>query len=111
MSDLRNYDFDTIIDRNGTNSIKYDFAREKGKPEELLPMWVADMDFPAPPEVLADIQKAVAHGIFGYTEPKDDYYNAVTKWFDSHFGYHITPNETVKSPGLVYGSTAEQCSV
>ena len=70
------YDFDTIIDRYGTNSVKYDFARERGKPEGLLPMWVADMDFPVPPEVLVDIQKAAAHGIFGYTEPKDGYYKA-----------------------------------
>ena len=48
-------DFDTPIDRRGTNSVKYDFARERGKPEEALPMWVADMDFPAPAEVLADM--------------------------------------------------------
>jgi cystathionine beta-lyase len=97
-----NYDFDTIIDRSGTNSVKYDFAREKGKPEGALPMWVADMDFPAPPEVLADIQKAVTHGIFGYTEPKDDYYNAVTEWFDTRFGYHAAQHETVKAPGVVF---------
>ena len=94
--------FDTIIDRRGTNSIKYDFAREKGKPEGLLPMWVADMDFPAPPEVLADIQKVVAHGIFGYFEPKDDYYNIVLEWFSSRFGYHATRQEIVKAPGIVF---------
>jgi len=49
-----NYDFDTIIDRSGTNALKYDFVREFGKPEGVLPMWVADMDFSAPPEVLED---------------------------------------------------------
>ena len=97
-----NYKFDTIIDRHGTNSIKYDFASEKGKPEGVLPMWVADMDFPAPPEVLADIQRAVAHGIFGYTEPKDDYYNIVAEWFDTRFGYHAAPHEIVKAPGVVF---------
>ena len=97
-----NYNFDTIIDRRGTNSIKYDFAREKGKPEGLLPMWVADMDFPAPPEVLADIQKVVAHGIFGYSEPKDDYYNVVSEWFSSRFGYHAKRHEAVKAPGVVF---------
>ena len=64
------FDFDTIIDRHGTNSIKYDFAVERKKPQGVLPMWVADMDFPAPPEVLADIQKAASHGIFGYTEDR-----------------------------------------
>ena len=96
------YNFDVFIDRRGTNSIKYDFAREKGKPEGVLPMWVADMDFPAPPEVLADIQKAVAHGIFGYTEPKDDYYCAVSEWFSTRFAYHVEQEEIVKAPGVVF---------
>ena len=100
-----NYSFDTIINRYGTNSIKYDFAREKGKPQGLLPMWVADMDFPAPPEILTDIQKAVSHGIFGYSEPKDDYYNAVIEWFGTQFSYYAERREIVKSPGLVYGLT------
>jgi len=52
------YNFDTPINRYGTNSIKYDFVAERKKPEGLLPMWVADMDFPAQSEVLEDIQKA-----------------------------------------------------
>ena len=97
-----NYDFDTIIDRYGTNSVKYDFAVERGKPEELLPMWLADMDFSVPPEVLADIQKAVSHGIFGYTEPKDDYYNAVAYWFGSRFGFGVKQHEIIKTPGVVF---------
>lgn len=97
------YNFDTIIDRYGTNSIKYDFAREKGKPQGLLPMWVADMDFTAPPEVLADIQQTVAHGIFGYSAPKSDYYNTVIKWFNNHFGYRVQRHEIVTLPGVVYG--------
>ena len=58
--------FNTIINRYGTNSMKFDFAAERGKPEGVLPLWVADMDFQAPPEVLADMQQSVAHGIFGY---------------------------------------------
>ena len=96
------YDFDAVIDRHGTNSLKYDFARERGKPEGLLPLWVADMDFPAPPEVLSDLRKAVDHGIFGYTEPKGDYYDAITGWFGSRFGYQVSRREIVKTPGLVF---------
>jgi cystathionine beta-lyase len=96
-------DFDTLINRRGTNSVKYDFAAERGMPEGLLPMWVADMDFPAPAGVLADLQQAVAHGIFGYSEPGEDYYRAVTDWFATRFGYPVAPREIVKSPGLVYG--------
>jgi len=96
------YDFDTVINRNNTNSIKYDFAKERGKPEGLLPMWVADMDFPAPIEVLEDIQKAVSHGIFGYTDVKEEYYSAVSKWFQNRFNYTVTQEETVKAPGVVF---------
>jgi cystathionine beta-lyase len=96
------YDLNAVIDRRGTNSLKYDFARERGKPEGLLPMWVADMDFPAPPEVLADLQQAVRHGIFGYSEPGEDYYTAVTGWFAARYGVRATRREIVKSPGLVF---------
>ncbi|MCL2049848.1 MAG: pyridoxal phosphate-dependent aminotransferase [Defluviitaleaceae bacterium] len=96
------YDFDTVIERRGTNCIKYDFAVERGKPADVLPLWVADMDFPAPPEVLADIQKAVAHGIFGYTEPKADYYGVVSDWFGSRFGYHAARHEIITASGVVF---------
>ncbi|MDR0941534.1 MAG: pyridoxal phosphate-dependent aminotransferase [Bacteroidales bacterium] len=94
--------FDTIVNRYGTNSIKFDFAAERGKPNGLLPLWVADMDFSAPQEVLTDIQHAVAHGVFGYSEPKGDYYNAVTQWFATRFNYHVSANEIVLSPGVVF---------
>jgi cystathionine beta-lyase len=96
------YNFDAIVARHGTNSIKYDFAIERGKPLDCLPMWVADMDFPSPPEVLLDIQRVLNHGILGYTEPKDDYYNAVISWFKTHFGFYATKSEIIKTPGIVF---------
>jgi cystathionine beta-lyase len=96
------YDFDMVIDRKNTNSLKYDFARERGMPEALLPLWVADMDFSAPPEVLADVQKAAAHGIFGYTEVKEDYYNALIGWFSARFGFSFAPRDVIKTPGVVF---------
>ncbi|MCL2079923.1 MAG: pyridoxal phosphate-dependent aminotransferase [Oscillospiraceae bacterium] len=96
------HDFDAVISRYGTDSLKFDFIRDRGKPPDILPMWVADMDFPAPPEVLEDIQKSVLHGIFGYTEPTDGYYNAVSDWFASRFGYRVTRHEIVKAPGVVF---------
>ena len=95
--------FNTIINRYGTNSIKFDFAAERGKPEGVLPLWVADMDFQAPPEVLADMQQSVAHGIFGYTEPKNSYFEAVSRWFSERFDYHVQHHEMVLAPGLVFG--------
>ena len=66
------YDFDTVIDLRGTNSLKYDFARERGKREDVLPLWVADMDFRTAPEILERLEEVVHHGIFGYSE--------VSKW-------------------------------
>ena len=84
-----NYDFDKVINRKHTNSIKWDFAAERGMPEGLLPMWVADMDFAAPQEVLDDIQQAVNHGIFGYTEVKQDYYDILSDWFDKRYGFDL----------------------
>jgi cystathionine beta-lyase len=96
------YDFDKVIDRHGTNSLKYDFAKERGKSDGLLPMWVADMDFPAPPEVLEDLHKVVNHGIFGYTEVNEDYYDALTAWFSSRFGFSFKRRDVVKTPGVVF---------
>ena len=96
------YDFDSIINRYGTNSMKYDYIDENGKPEGVLPMWVADMDFSAPPEVLEDIKKAISHGVFGYSEPKDEYYTSVANWFSTRFNYHVTQLEIVKTPGVVF---------
>ena len=60
-----NYDFDTVIDRRGTDCLKYDFAKERGKREDVLPLWVADMDFRTAPEILERLKKTVQHGIFG----------------------------------------------
>ncbi|MCL2087428.1 MAG: pyridoxal phosphate-dependent aminotransferase [Oscillospiraceae bacterium] len=96
------YNFDEIVNRSDTNSLKFDFVRENNMPDDVLPMWVADMDFPAPPEVLEDIHNAVSHGIFGYTEAKEGYYNAVINWFKERFGYEATRREIVKAPGIVF---------
>ena len=60
-----NYNFDQRINRKGTGSIKYDFAKHFGKPEDSLPLWVADMDFQTAPEILTRLQQSVAHGVFG----------------------------------------------
>ena len=97
-----NYDFDTVVDRGNTGSLKYDFARAFGKPEGLIPMWIADMDFQAPDVVVADIQRAAAHGVFGYTEAGEDYYSAVAGWFSERFGYTVPNEEIIKTPGVVF---------
>ena len=74
------YDFDQIIDRRGTSCLKYDFAVERGKREDVLPLWVADMDFRVAEPILKRLHACVDHGIFGYSEAKDDYFQAVAGW-------------------------------
>lgn len=94
--------FDIFIDRHGTNSLKYDFMAERGKPDSLLPMWVADMDFQTAPAILGRLEKTVKHGIFGYSETKEDYYNAVNRWYERHFDWHIEKEWMIKTPGVVF---------
>lgn len=96
------YDFDQLIDRRNTNSLKYDFAVERGKPADVLPLWVADMDFRAPESALKALRRAVDHGIFGYSEVKADYDEAVAGWFERRFHWRPQPEWLVKTPGVVF---------
>ena len=96
------YNFDTIINRYNTNSLKYDCAKEWGVPEDVIPMWVADMDFQTAPEILEAMQACVAHGAFGYSVPKEEYYEIVAGWFRTRFGWDAKPEWIVKTPGVVF---------
>ena len=96
------YDFDRVIDRRNTDSIKFDFAEHFGLPADALPMWVADMDFPAPEGVLWAARASVDHGIFGYTGVRQDYYDAVCGWFERRFHWHTEPEWVVYTPGVVF---------
>lgn len=99
----RKYDFDQIIDRKNTGSLKYDFGMERKGRDDLLPLWVADMDFALPEEIIEELQRTVAHGIFGYTDPKPDYYEALHNWFEKHFDWEIKAEWNTVTPGVVYG--------
>ena len=99
---MATYDFDHGPDRRGTGCLKYDFAVERGKPADVLPLWVADMDFPAPPAVRERLHALADHGIFGYTDTKPDYYEAVSGWFRRRFGWETRPEWLVKTPGVVF---------
>lgn len=94
--------FDEVIDRKNTNSLKHDFALENSLPEDVLPMWVADMDFKAPPSVLEAMKKSAEHGIFGYSDIKSDYYDIVSSWFLRRFGWKTEREWMVLTPGVVY---------
>lgn len=95
------YDFDKIVDRCGTSCLKYDFQVERRGRDDLLPLWVADMDFALPENILDDIKKRVSHGIFGYTDPKKEYFDSVIGWFYSHFGWEGKPEWITVTPGVV----------
>lgn len=100
------FDFDKVIDRRGTNSLKYDFAKERGKREDVLPLWVADMDFPTAPAILDRLEKAVKHGIFGYSEGKNEYFQAVSAWYKNYFSWETKREWLVKTPGVVFAIAA-----
>ncbi|MDR2426744.1 MAG: pyridoxal phosphate-dependent aminotransferase [Endomicrobium sp.] len=96
------YNFDKIIDRKNTNSLKYDFAFEQGYPQDVLPLWVADMDFQTPPEVRRVLIQSAKHAVFGYTVPKNSYFDAVQNWFFKKFGFKSKHEWIVTSPGIVF---------
>jgi len=98
------FNFDEIVDRRDTNCIKYDFAKERGKPEGLIPLWVADMDFRTAPCVTRALVKSAEHSIFGYTDVKREgpYFDALQKWFSRRFNFFIKPEWVIKTPGVVF---------
>ena len=99
-------DFNVFINRKDTNSLKYDFMTERGKPENLLPLWVADMDFQTAPAILERLEQTVKHGVFGYSETKEPYYDAVAGWYELHFDWRIEKDWLIKTPGVVFALAA-----
>lgn len=99
---MTTYNFDKIINRKGTNCLKYDFAVERGKPAEVLPLWVADMDFQVSEEITKSLHAAVEHGIYGYTQPKDPYYNAIMNWMKKNHQWETKREWIMKTPGVVF---------
>lgn len=91
------YDFDEIIVRRGTDSYKWDSADN----ENVLPMWVADMDFRTAPAIVNALRRRVEHGIFGYTRVPDGYYAAVTDWFARRHNWSIDRGWMIYTSGVV----------
>ena len=98
----KNLNFEQVIERRGTDCLKYDFASKRGLPEGVLPLWVADMDFRISSYIQEALFEQVEHGIYGYTDTLDEYYQAVNKWLGNHYGYNVLEEEIVKTPGVVY---------
>lgn len=91
------YDFSRPTDRRGTDSYKWDSAPEA----DIIPLWVADMDFETFPGITEALQRRVAHGIFGYTRVPEAYYEAVCRWFDKRHGWHINREDIIYTSGVV----------
>ena len=91
------YDFDHITARRGTNCYKWDEPEEEG----VIPMWVADMDFPAAPAIQEALQKRLNHGVFGYTMVPDSYYDAIMSWFSRCHGWQIEKDWIHYTTGVV----------
>ena len=101
------YDFDAHVERVNTDSLKFDFAAQRGVPADALPLWVADMDFPSPPAVLDALRARVDHGVFGYSDAAGtDYFDALSGWYARRFGWKLYSEWLVKTPGVVFGVCA-----
>jgi len=95
------FNFDQIIDRRGTYSLKWDFLQEKVGDEEIIPLWVADMDFLSPPSVIEALRKRAAHGIYGYTGLPDSYYQSIIFWMKKRFSWPIEKEWIIFTPGVI----------
>lgn len=92
------FNFDEAIDRRNSGSIKW-----KLYPQDVLPMWVADMDFKSPPAILDALHERVNHGVFGYEMPSEELSKTICAWVDKRYGWKIEPDWIVHLPGLVAG--------
>lgn len=91
------YDFSSPTERRDTDSYKWDSAPET----DIIPLWVADMDFETFPAITEALQRRVAHGIFGYTRVPEAYYEAVCNWFGKRHGWHINREDIIYTSGVV----------
>lgn len=98
----RNLDFDKVIERRGTDCIKYDSAAQSNMPADVLPLWVADMDFETSSYVVDALADRLRHGIFGYTETGERFFDAVKGWMVRHHDWEVHKDWLVKTPGVVF---------
>ena len=97
------YDFDELVDRSGTHSLKYEACQKINPflPEDSIPLWVADMDFACAPQILSAMRRRLDKRILGYSVLGEDTQAAVSRWMDRRFGWAVAPEEIVFSSGVV----------
>jgi cysteine-S-conjugate beta-lyase len=93
--------FNTPVIRKETSSEKWDSLQRVFGSEDVLPMWVADMDFKVPEAVIEALHRKADHGVFGYSFMSDHYREAVTRWMQRRHNWSITPESIVYAPGVV----------
>ena len=97
------YDFDKIIDRSGSGDLKHEVLKARYGRDDLIPLWVADMDFETPSFILDAIKNRLHHPIVGYTVEPSDYWPTVSKWIADHHGWNVEPQWMTYVPGVVKG--------
>ena len=97
------YDFDKVVDRRGTSSIKWNFQNSFGQQSGLLPYWIADTDFATAPEVVQALQKRCDHPVIGYSKPLPGVYTAIQGWWDRRHGWKPETDWMLLSYGVVTG--------
>ena len=105
------YNFDELIERRGTHAIKYDAMEELWGRNDLIPMWVADMDFRTPSFIIEAIRKRMEHEVFGYTQPADSYYQSIIRWVGRRYGMQVKVEDIHYIPGIVPGIHHAVCSL
>jgi cystathionine beta-lyase len=95
------YNFDEVIDRKNTSCVKWDFAEQYFDANDILPMWVADMDFKTPDFIVDAVKKRAAHEIYGYTIRPESYYSSMIKWIAKKHNWKIEKDWILFSPGIV----------
>ena len=98
----RNLNFDEPVDRRNTDCLKYDFAKRKGMPEDVLPLWVADMDFATSSYIEDALIERAKHGIFGYSEVQTPYFEILENWLKKHHNWDVQEKWLIKTPGVVF---------
>jgi cystathionine beta-lyase len=98
--------FDEIFDRKNSNSFKWDYLEEKFGNNDVLPLWVADMDFKSPKIVSETLEKISSNGFFGYTFKGDEFYNSIVNWIEKRHGWKIDKNNIFTTHGVVNGLSA-----
>lgn len=100
---MKEYDFDKVIDRRGTDALKLEVLQERYGDADILPLWVADMDFETPPFITEALRRRMEHSLFGYTVEPKNYWPTVIRWIAEHHGWDVKREWMTYIPGIVKG--------